>query len=49
MEVETDLTPGDHAVVVDEVFDLRFRGVVVEARIVGMRADRRVNGFVSFT
>jgi len=49
MEVEPDLAPRDHVVVVDEVFDLLFGGVVVEARVVRMRADRCIDGFVFVT
>ena len=43
MEVETNLAPRDHAYVVDEVFDLLFDFVVVEAGVVRMRADRCVD------
>src|SRR5262245_60030677 len=43
MEVETNLAPRDHVFVVDEIFDLFFGSVVVEARVVRMRADSGEN------
>src|ERR1044071_9216878 len=49
MEVETYLAPRDHVFVVDEVLDLLFGCVVVEARVVRMRADRGINALVLST
>src|SRR5215207_1254446 len=43
MKIEADFAPRDHALVVDEFFDLLFGGVVVKASIVRMGADRCVD------
>ena len=43
MEIEADLAPRDHVVVVDEVLDLCFGGVVVVPSVVRMRADGGVD------
>src|ERR1041385_1681315 len=46
MKVETDLTPRDHAFILPERLDLLFDAIVVQTRVVRMRADRGVDVFV---
>src|ERR1041385_2563599 len=46
MKVETNLAPGNHAFIMHQRFDLLFRAVVVETRVMWMCANRGVNVLV---
>src|SRR5215212_5413670 len=46
MKIEANLSPGDYSFALCKRLDLVFDFIVVKTGVVGMHADRRVNGFV---